>query len=263
MPRLTIVSRERHDQKKWRRYESYAFAAADALVPVVGAELANTALLMPLAFSEQSGRYTLVAILSLAPGRNMFVGADGRWLSPYVPSAFRGYPFRLLPQQGTDKIVLCVDEESGLVVERSSPGEDFFDAEGNLSPALKPVFEFLRTIENSRQITDMAVAALAEAGIIRPWQLAVKTEQGQQTISGLHRIDEVAMNALPDDVFLNLRKRSALPIVYAQMLSARQLGIFEHLARLHNQPAPPPLAKLPETIDSLFEMPGAEAIRFK
>ena len=111
-------------------------------------------------------------------------------------------------------------------------------------------------MERSRRGTDLAVAALAQAGVIRPWQIKLKTDQGEQAISGLHRIDEAALTALPDDVFLKLRKASALPLAYAQMLSAGQLGIFEHLARLHNQPAPPAAAALPETLDSLLETLG-------
>lgn len=263
MPRFVAVSRELHEQKKWRRYERYTFAAADAMAPIVVAELAR-ALSMPLAFLEQSGRYALVAVLSLTPDRNMFVGAEGRWLGAYVPACFRGYPFRMFPQQGTDNSVLCVDEESGLVVERSAVGEEFFDAEGNPSPALKPAFEFLMQVERSRRVTDLAVAALAEAGVIRPWQIKLKTEQGDQAIGGLHHIDEAALSALPNDVFLKLRTTAAaLPIAYAQMLSAAQLSIFEHLARLHKQAASPPVTALPETIDSLFEMPGDNVIRFE
>ena len=118
-------------------------------------------------------------------------------------------------------------------------------------------------MERSRRATDLAVSALAEAGVIRPWQIKLKTEQGEQAISGLHHIDEAALSALADDVFLKLRKASALPLAYAQMLSVGQLGIFEHLARLQNQPASPPVATLPETIDSLFEMPADDVIRFE
>ena len=144
MPRFAVVSRERHGLKKWQRFNGYAFAATDALVPIVGAELARAAVSMPLAFSEQSGRATLVALLSLVPGHNMFVGPGGRWLGgPYVPAWLRLYPFRMLPQQDTGELVLCVDEESGLVVERNAAGEEFFDREGNVSPALKPVAEDL------------------------------------------------------------------------------------------------------------------------
>jgi hypothetical protein len=183
----------------------------------------------------------------------MFVGPGGRWLGPYVPAWLRLYPFRLLPQQDTKELVLCVDEESGLVVERTAAGEEFFDAEGNLSPALKPVFEALTVMERSRTATDLAVAALAQAGVIRPWQIKVKTDQGERAISGLQHVDDAALSALPDDAFLKLRTTLALPLAYVQMLSAGQLGIFQHLAKLHNQTAPSPIAALPETIDGLLE----------
>jgi SapC len=261
MPRFAVVSRERHEQKKWLRFNGYGFAAADAQAPIVVAELARAALSMPCAFLEQSGRYTLVAVLSVIPGRNMFVGPGGRWLGPYVPAWFRTHPFRMFPQQGTDKVVLCVDEESGLVVERDAAGADFFDAEGNPAPAVKPVFETLTEVERSRRATDLAVAALAQAGVIRPWPIKVKTDQGDQAISGLHGIDAAALHALPDDEFVKLRTTSALPIAYAQMLSAGQLGVFERLARLH-QPVPSPVGALPESIDSLFANLKDDLIRF-
>ena len=259
MPRFVVISRERHEQKRWLRFNGYGFAAADAQAPIVVAELARAALSMPCAFLEQSGRYTLVAVLSVIPGRNMFVGPGGRWLCPYVPAWLRAYPFRMFPEQGTDKVVLCVDEESGLVVERGAAGEEFFDAEGNPAPALKPVFDALMEVERSRRVTDLAVAALAQAGVIRPWQIKVKTDQGNQAIGGLHGVDAAALSALPDDDFVKLRTTSALPIAYAQMLSAGQLGVFEHLGRLH-QPAP--VAALPESIDSLFADLKDDVIRF-
>jgi hypothetical protein len=264
MVQFVAVSHERHSEKKWLRFDGYTFAATDALAPIVGAELARAALSMPLAFSEQAGRYTLVAVLSLTPGRNMFVGPDGRWLSSYIPASFRAYPFSLLSRQGTDEAVLCVDEDSGLVAEGRSAGEDFFDEAGNVSAALKPVVELLTQFERSRKATDLAVSALAQAGVIRPWQIKVKSEQGEQAISGLHRIDEAALSALPDDGFLKLRITSALPIAYAQLLSAGQFGIFERLARVQAQPTPPPVVALPEGLDSLLGMlSNDDVIRFE
>jgi hypothetical protein len=261
MVQFVAVSQERHASKKWQRHANYGFAAAETLAPIVGAELSKAALSMPLAFSEQAGRYTLVAVLSLVPGRNMFVGPDGRWFGNYIPACLRSYPFNLVPQQGTDQLVLCVDEESGLVVEKHIAGEEFFDAEGNVSPALKPIVELLTQVQHSRQATDLAVSALAQAGVIKPWQINLKSEQGERAISGLHCIDEAALGALSNDEFLKLR--TALPIAYAQMLSMGQIGIFEQLARLHHQPAPPAVAALPESLDSLLERFGDDTIRFK
>ena len=261
MVQLVAVTQECHGSKKWLRHTGYRFAAAEALVPVVGAELAKAALSMPLAFSEQAGHYTLVAVVSLVPGRNMFVGPDGRWYGNYIPACLRSYPFNLLPQQGTDQLVLCVDEGSGLVVEKHITGEEFFDADGAVSPALKPTMELLTQLHRSRQATDLAVSALAQAGVIKPWQINVKSEQGEQAISGLHHVDESALGALSNDEFLKLR--TALPIAYAQLLSMGLLGIFEQLARLHSQPGPAPVATLPENLDSLLERFGDETIRFK
>jgi len=60
MPRFAVVDRERHGGKKWLRFKGYSFAAADALAPVVGAEVGRAAVSMPCAFAQQpSGGYIL------------------------------------------------------------------------------------------------------------------------------------------------------------------------------------------------------------
>ena len=259
MPQFAAISRERHANKKWLRYANFRFAAGEVIAPIVGAELARAALAMPCAFVQQSGRYVLVAVLSPPGGRNVFVGSDGRWLGRYVPAALRLYPFRLLPTAGADAVVLCVDEESKLVVDGNSAGEEFFDSQGNPAPVLKPVFEAAMALERDRKSTDLAIAALAQAGVVRPWEIKVKTKEGERPIGGLHRVDEAALRDLPDETFVNLRKTSALQIAYAQMLSMGQLSALEYLVRAHSQAtAPPPSnptpwAELPETLDGLLE----------
>jgi hypothetical protein len=254
MSRFVPVNRERYGQKKWRGYTSYGFAAADVVAPIVAAELANAALAMPCAFLRDGDRYTLVAVLSATANRNMFVGRDDRWFGGYVPAVLRLYPFRMLPSATTDKLLLCVDEESTLIVERNAPGEPFFDKQGKLSPSLTAVFEAGMAVERNRKGTDLAVAALAQADVIRPWQITVKSGESARPISGLSRVDEAALHALPEEAFLGLRKANALPIAYTQMLSTRQLRLFEHLETLHNRaPQPPTFAALPETLDGLLE----------
>lgn len=250
--RFVPVSRERHGQKKWLRPENYAFAAVDALAPLVGVELAQAARAMPIAFAEQSGQYVLVAVESLTAGKNMFVAPDGRWTGGFIPTCYRSYPFRLIPQEGAGDAVVCVDEDSQLIVDGGSAGDEFVDADGNVSPALRPVVDFLGEVERSRRATDLAVAALVEAAVIVPWQITAKTGNAEHVVNGLHRIDEAALGALPDDLFLKLRAASALPIAYAQLLSIGHLEIFERLTRLHAQLAPPTITALPKNLDSFY-----------
>lgn len=262
MPQFIAVSRERHAGKKWRRAKGYAFASTQTLAPIVGLELASAPLTMPLAFFQEAGSFVLVAVLSATPGRNMLVAPDGRWLGGYIPAAFRGYPFALLPTQETDKVVLGIDADNGLAVEGDSAGEEFFDRDGNLSPALQKLSDFLMTLERSRKATNAAVASLAEAGVIRPWPVKIKTEPAGRVIGGLHRVDQAVLNALADDAFLKVRKAGALPIAYMQMLSMGLIGMFEWLAQRQAKVTPPPAAALPESLDSLFGMSSGDIIQF-
>jgi hypothetical protein len=265
MARFSPVTRERHAAKRWRRPVNFAAAAGSAVVPVVGGELARLAAAMPVAFFEQSGRYQLVAVLSLTPGHNMFVGSDGRWVGGYIPAWCRSYPFHLVQPEGSEDAVLCVDEEGALIAEGESGGEDFFDPEGAVSQALRPIVDLLLESERSRKATEIAVSALAEAGVITPWPITVKTDEGEKPLTGLHRIDEPALNALGDEGFLKLRKASALPVAYAQLLSMGQLSVFADLAKLQVQlarvaaaAAPPP-----RSLDSLLQMLPDEIVRFE
>jgi hypothetical protein len=255
-PQFTAVTRECYAGKKWQRSGGYGFAAKEALAPVVVAELARVARVLPLAFLQEGGRFILVAVLSLTPGRNMLVGADGRWLGHYIPACFHSYPFRLCPTKETGQLVLCI-EADGVAV--GSAGEEFFDQEVNLSPTLRKIFDFLSEYERYRQATDVAVSALTEAGVIQPWPIQVEAENNKREIAGLHRIDEAALKALSDDAFLKLRKSSALPVAYAQMLSAPHIGVFEQLARSELRPKP----ALPESLDDLFGMSSDDLIKFQ
>lgn len=229
-PQLIAVTRERYAGKKWRRVSGYGFAATKALVPIVGAEIGRAAPALPLAFVQEAGRFVLVAVLSVMPGRNILVGADGRWLGGYIPACLRGYPFSLAPSQDPGQLVLCIESGAGAVA-ADGAGEDFFDQDGNLSPTLKKVLDFLGQFERYRVATNVAVSALVEAGIIRPWSIQIKVEDSNRDIAGLHCVDEAALHALSDDAFLKLRKSSSLPIAYAQLLSMVFMGVLTQLSR--------------------------------
>lgn len=82
-------------------------------------------------------------------------------------------------------------------------------------------------------LTQRLVDALQATELIQPWALNIK--QGEHTIpvEGLYRIDEAALNALPDETLLSLRQ--ALPLVYAQLFSMNQLAMLPKAARMQTQ----------------------------
>ena len=198
--------------------------------------------------------------MSPIAGRNFFIGPAGQWLGAYVPAGLRGCPFRLARVEGAEESILCIDEDSGLVVDADGTGEDFFDTDGNPSPANKTMLDFLLEIERNRALTDMAVAALAETGLIQPWPFNVKLADQATPINGLFRIDESAMNALDDADFLKLRKSSALPLAYMQLLSMALVAVFEQLNRIQKQLAPP--TERPFSLDEVFVTADPGILRF-
>jgi len=155
-----------------------------------------------------------------------------------VPSAFRGYPFRLARAEAQDDLILCVDEDSGLVSGDKAAGEPFFDDNGEITQPVKDVLDFLNQVERNRAVTETAVAGLAEAGLITEWPLKIKDQDQEKPVTGLFRIDEPKLNTLDDDRFLKLRKAQALPIAYAQLLSMNNIQVFAQLAGLGDPAGP-------------------------
>jgi hypothetical protein len=264
MPRYSPVTRERHGGKSWRRLPGYAFAAGELVAPVAGAELAYAATAMPLAFVEQNGVYALVSVLSLL-GRNMFVAPDGRWLGSYVPAIFRAYPFRLLQSEARQDWVLCIDEDAKSITDAAAGGEPFFDEQGELAPRTKAVVQFLGPLARNNIVTTGAVSALAGAGVLHAWPIKVKVGDKERVVAGLHCVNETVLNGLDDEAFRRLRKASALPVAYAQLLSMSRLSVFQELAKAQEEAArvAPPVPNLPESFDTAFELPSDETIKFK
>ena len=258
MTKLVPVSKTTHAQKVWRRVPNYRFAAEQSLAPIVLAEVLHVGSWMPMVFVERSGRYVLSAMLSPIPKQNLFVGPDGQWLGGYMPSSLRSYPFRLLRPEGSEQMTLCIDEDSGLVADADEKGENFFLADGQLSQSTSKLMEFLRHIEASRMTTDLAVASLAEAGVIEPWPLEVQVGEKKAGTKGLHRVNESALGQLDDEAFLKLRKTSALPLAYAQLMSMGQIARFDQLMKLRQHLAQAPKIK-PEEI---FRGRPSDLIRF-
>ena len=257
------MDRGRHGGKGWRQAAGYAFAATQSVVPLVGAEFASAAVAMPIAFVQREGRYVPVAVTSPFQGRNLFVAPSGQWLGNYVPAALRTYPFRLGRGQGSSQVVLCIDEDSGWVVDVGATDgvARFFEEDGSPSAAARAIFGFLQQIEQNRAVTDMAMAGLAEAGVIQPWRLQVNDGNQRAEVKGLYCVDAAALAALDDETFLKLRKSSALTLAHAQLISMQTISIFPRLRALQQQLAQQ--ARPLPSVSSLFGVDDAGTIQFK
>ena len=255
MPNIVPLSRERHAGKGWKRFDSYAFAAHTALAPLVGAELPKAAMSLPIAFVQQNERYVPVAVLGIEPTTNLFVAPDGRWLGAYTPSTLRGHPFALARTENGDW-VLCLDEDSGLLTE-AGQGEPFFTDSGEPTEGVKQVLDFLQQVERNREQTALVCDTLARLELIRPWLIQLKAGESERRIQGLFQIDEAALNQLPDESLLELRRAGALPLVYCQLLATQHVGLLGRLADLRAN-----AARTAATTPAPFSLEDQDVLKF-
>ncbi len=243
MANFQPITYEHYSDKRWQRPNSYHFAAGDVVCRLSAQELSKAAMSLPIAFMSNSGEsheekpeaesYSLVSVQGLESGKNLFVAVDGRWLNRYIPAVYRGYPFLLVD---TDSIegqqALCIDEDSGVVTE-DIEGELFFNEEGKPSPPIAQALQFLSRSSANFKATAKACELLNDHQLIKPWEIKLKHEQGEQTLKGLFCIDEAALNGLDGGVLKELRDTGALQTAFCQMLSMQHLATLPQLAQAH------------------------------
>jgi hypothetical protein len=225
------ISRERHGGKKWLAPRDMAFAGDRHVVPIVNAEIGHAARALPLSFVQMGEAYALVAVVGLSLGQNLLVGPNGRWLGLYTPAILRSHPFRLA-KTNDDKLVLCVDEASGLVIDSAigESGAAFFDAEGQVTAETSKMMEFVSTLQQAELATAGAVRAIEAAGLLEPWPVTAGGGAEAKQVQGLFRINEAALNALDAEALFELRQAGGLAIAYAQLISAGNLQLLSSLA---------------------------------
>lgn len=250
MANIQAITRERHGKQRWIRYTHYNFAAADALSPLVVEEVPKAMLSLPIGFVAAEDAFAPVAIQGLAPGKNLLVALDGRWMGGYIPAAYRCYPF-LLGNTEDGQQVMCINEDSGLLSD--TQGEPFFGEDDQPSKAIADVLAILNKVAANRKVTQHVCAVLQKHNLIQPWPIKLHTDDGETAIEGLYRIDETAMNSLSAEAFMELRDAGALILAYCQLLSMQHMYRLGQLADAHTKAAAPLPAK---DIDLLFTSDG-------
>lgn len=230
MPSYRAVSRNEFGHLRWKRFERYDFAASDVVAPLVVQELGKACTALPVGFIQQGEGFVPAALLGLKPGQNLFVTAEGQWIGPYTPAAYRGHPFALAKGQG-DQLVLCVDTDSGLVGEET--GERFFDDAGEPAQSVRDVLNFLEQVHRNELLTQRLCGALQAEGLIVPWPLTVKGDHGEVPMHGLYRIDEEKLRGLEGEALARVHAAGALPVAYCQLISMQHIQMLGKLTDAH------------------------------
>lgn len=227
---LEPLHSKRHAGYALKREVNYRFAAKTHAVILLNEEFHVAAAQYPIIFANDENAMPL-AVLGLKDGENCFVNENGQW-SPnvYIPSYVRRYPFAAVGATQEKEKMLYFDPESELVVRLNSEFQnDPLFLDGSPSERLTTIAQYCWAFEDQAEKTRAFVVALREHELLVPKEVRLeRPEGGQQLVTGLQMIDEERFNNLPDDTFLEWRRKGWLSLVYWHWGSLKNFASLMH-----------------------------------
>jgi hypothetical protein len=193
-----------------------------------------------LAKEAATGRFNLIALLSLIEPRNLFCVND-QWRATYQPEATTTAPFFIDPDSEHG---LAVDEDSVVL---NAGGMQLFDASGKRTETLAHIATRLKRIADDIADAQHMVDDFARRKLIRPLQLILRLNDGlEHQIDGLYSLGTEALASLADNSVVELYRSGNL--AGAAIMSA-SLAQIERLRQLHNASGAKPITSARVTIE--------------
>jgi hypothetical protein len=175
-----------------------------------------------------------MAVLGLKQKENLYLLSEGRWRTPYLPAVLRRYPFAMAEAEG-DRRVVCIDRDCEDF--SNSEGEPLFGADGQPTPLLADLQNFLDSFEQQVVRTRVFCARLLKADVLREMRFDVTMSDGNTlAVDGFLSVDESRLAALPDADVLELQRTGMLALVHLQQAS---MGLLRRLVEWRSEAARP------------------------
>jgi len=224
------VDVERHKGWGVKKDRSFSYAAVSNALPIVLEEFPTLHAHYPIVFTA-GDTPAVVVLTGIRPNENVFVDEAGRWkANTPIPAYVRRYPFIFMESPDRERLILSVEEDASVV----GPDGEFklFDGD-QAGEAGKDALNFCGIFNQSAKVTQEFCQEIKQRGLLVDQQANVTTPDGRRvSLSGFCVIDEKKFNELPDEVFVEWRKRNWIGLIYTHMLS---LGRWSQIVEMAAQ----------------------------
>jgi hypothetical protein len=198
-------------------------------LPLSFTEFAIAAHDYPIAFISGDGgaSFVAMAILGVEPQKNLFVTMDDTWdAQAYLPAYVRRYPFCMtrVTVDGKEKAerIACVEKRA-----LKPKGDALYDDQGEPLPVWDRLRKLLFEFEADLARTEEMCRTLHSLQLLETFA-AQASPQGEApiTVTGMYRVSEERLHALPADKLKELAQNGMLSRTYVHLLS---LNNFQRL----------------------------------
>lgn len=236
--KVVPVSAERHAAWSVDRSEGFHFAQGVSSVPLTAVEIPHAAHEYAIVF-QGDGVPTPIAILGLTregqeSAQNAFLGDDGSWKARYVPAFIRRYPFLFALSEDGSTLTLCIDEAFAGCNDEGR-GDALFDGQGERTPYLTGVIEFLQDYQSQFARTESYCEKLKELDLLEAMEARFDLgNAGQGSLRGFQAVKREKLKELEAEQLLELAKSDELELTYAHIGSLTNFtAMLERLAQHH------------------------------
>ncbi|PIF04243.1 MAG: hypothetical protein CSA86_02680 [Arcobacter sp.] len=225
---LQVLDKEKHKDLKISSLSDLNFAKHAPFIQISINEAILVGATFPIVFtSEENSK--LVALVSLG-GDSLAINNEGKWITQYVPSFLRKYPFSLAStKENTERKVILIDEDSSLF--SKSKGKQLFTKSGEQSETLEHAINFLKENEKQVLITKNIIKEIVQSDILEERDISVgEGDEKKVLVNGFKIVDKEKLYALSDDILAAWARRGILTFIDAHLKSLENIEILFNLA---------------------------------
>ncbi|MDD2358465.1 MAG: SapC family protein [Thiovulaceae bacterium] len=225
---LVVLDKEQHKELKLNPLENLKFATETTFIPVVANEVALVGLTFPVVFTADESP-SVVALVSLG-GTSLAINHEAKWVSSYVPSYLRKYPFSLVStQENPEQKVVLIDDASELF--SKGKGKKLFQKDGEPSETLQNAIQFLTAHDNQMQTTKNVAKIISASGILEEKEISVgEGEEKKVLVNGFKIINKKKLNALSDDILADWVRKGIITFIDAHLKSLENIQQLFNMA---------------------------------
>lgn len=226
--KIVAVTPAAHGETRLDRSVGHGFAANAQSVPLGLTEIEAAAQHFPVLFTGGPAP-TVVGLLGLREGQNLFVRPDGSWLpEAYAPAYVRAFPFLSVEDAGTRTQVIAVEPDAPHL--NSGSGVRLFE-DGRPAAALSEATGFAKALREGLIAAGNFARLLDAAGVLEEEEATINfTAGGSARIRGFKIVKAERLAEVDDATFLDWRRMGWVAAIYAHLYSIGRWGRLIEMA---------------------------------